>query len=201
MRATGLKKHGLLIIILSALVFPNVRADSLLINSLGSEPLLMTPSNTYNFMFSDIDSVAWTLTSSVSMPNSSGFYINSYSDVDALVSPPDLWTVRMYQTSNATEANLFAALGNTQSYTTTNPFGWSLNNGISNDMGGALQITMDAGTAQVSEIGINVVKDGTLFQKIYVFAVPEPSVTSLLLIGGIGLSIASKAFVRIKAKQ
>ena len=201
MRATGLKKHGLLIIILSALVFPNVRADSLLINSLGSEPLLMTPSNTYNFMFSDIDSVAWTLTSSVSMPNSSGFYINSYSDVDALVSPPDLWTVRMYQTSNATEANLFAALGNTQSYTTTTPFGWSLNNGISNDMGGALQITMDAGTAQVSEIGINVVKDGTLFQKIYVFAVPEPSVTSLLLIGGIVLSIRSKAFVRIKGKQ
>ena len=200
MRATGLKKHGLLIIILSALVFPNVRADSLLINSLGSEPLLITPSNTYNFMFSDIDSVVWTSTSSVSAPNSSGFYINSYTDVDALVSPPDSWTVRMYQTSNATEANLFADLGNTQSYTTTSPFGWSLNNGISNDMGGALQITMDAGTAQVSEIGINVVKDGTLFQKIYVFAVPEPSVTSLLLIGGIGLSIASKAFVRIKAK-
>jgi len=152
----------------------------------------MTSGNTYSFAFNNIGSVAWSSTSSFSAPNSSGFYISSYTDVDALVSPPDSWTVRMYQTPNATDANLFAILGNTASYTTTNPYSWSLNGGLSSDSGGALRISMDTGTAQVSEIGINVVKDGTLYQKVYTFAVPEPSVISMMLLGGLALIIRKR---------
>jgi len=182
--------------ILSALLlasaFQAVRAESLFINNLGSGPFLMASGNTYSFAFNNIGSVAWSSTSSFSAPNSSGFYISSYTDVDALVSPPDSWTVRMYQTSTASDANLFAILGNTASYTTTNPYSWSLNGGVSTDSGGALQVVMNAGTAQVSEIGINVVKDGTLYQKVYAFAVPEPSVASMLIIGGLALAIRKR---------
>lgn len=182
--------------ILSALLlasaFQAVRAESLFINNLGSGPFLMTSGNTYSFAFNNIGSVAWSSTSFVSAPNSSGFYISSYTDVDALVSPPDSWTVRMYQSPNATDANLFAILGNTASYTTTNPYSWSLNGGVSTDSGGALQVVMNTGTAQVSEIGINVVKDGTLYQKVYAFAVPEPSVASMLIIGGLALAIRKR---------
>lgn len=175
-----------------ASVFQTVRAESLFINNLGSGPFLMTSGNTYSFAFNNIGSVAWSSTSSVSAPNSSGFYINSYTDVDALVSPPDSWTVRMYQTPNAADVNLFAILGNTASYTTTNPYSWSLNGGVATDSGGALQVVMNAGTAQVSEMGINVVKDGTLYQKVYAFAVPEPSIASMLLVGGLILTAATK---------
>jgi len=182
--------------ILSALLlasaFQAVRAESLFINNLGSGPFLMTSGNTYSFAFNNIGSVAWSSTSFVSSPNSSGFYISSYTDVDALVSPPDSWTVRMYQTSTASDANLFAILGNTASYTTTNPYSWSLNGGVSTDSGGALQVVMNAGAAQVSEIGINVVKDGTLYQKVYAFAVPEPSVASMLIVGGLALAIRKR---------
>ena len=182
--------------ILSALLFASAfqtaRADSLFINNLGSGPFLMTSGNTYSFLFNNIGSVAWSSTSSFSAPNSSGFYISSYTDVDALVSPPDSWTVRMYQTPNATDANLFAVLGNTASYTTTNPYSWSMNGGVSTDSGGALQVVMNAGTAQVSEIGINVVKDGTLYQKVYAFAVPEPNITSMMLLGGLALTIRKR---------
>jgi len=178
--------------LLLASSFQTVRAESLFINNLGSGPFLMTSGNTYSFAFNNIGSVAWSSSSSVSAPNSSGFYINSYADVDALVSPPDSWTVRMYQTPNATDANLFAILGNTASYTTTNPYSWSLNGGVSTDSGGALQVVMNAGTAQVSEIGINVVKDGTLYQKVYAFAVPEPNITSMMLLGGLVLTISKR---------
>jgi hypothetical protein len=152
----------------------------------------MAAGNTYSFLFNNIGSVAWSSTSPVSAPNSNGFYISSYTDVDALVSPPDSWTIRMYQTSNASDANLFAILGNTASYTTTNPYSWSLNGGVSADNGGVLQIVMNAGTASVSEIGIKVVKDGTLYQKIYAFAVPEPSVASMLIVGGLALAIRKR---------
>jgi hypothetical protein len=183
-------------LILSAVIFASafqtVRAESLFINNLGSGPFLMTSGNTYSFAFNNIGSVAWSSTSSFSAPNSSGFYISSYTDVDALVSPPDSWTVRMYQTSTASDANLFAILGNTASYTTTNPYSWSLNGGVSTDSGGALQVVMNAGTAQVSEIGINIVKDGTLYQKVYAFAVPEPNITSMMLLGGIVLTISKR---------
>ena len=175
-----------------ALAFQTVRAESLFINNLGSGPFLMTSGNTYSFAFNNIGSVAWSSTSFVSAPNSSGFYISSYTDVDALVSPPDSWTVRMYQTPYATDANLFAILGNTASYTTTNPYSWSLNGGVSTDSGGALQVVMNAGTAQVSEIGINIVKDGTLYQKVYAFAVPEPNITSMMLLGGLALTISKR---------
>lgn len=186
-----MKKKLLSVLILSAAVFQAVRADSLLDN-LGSGPFQMAAGNTYSFLFNNIGSVVWSSTSSVSVPNSSGFYVISYTDLDALVSPPDSWTVRMYQTSTASDANLFAILGNTASYTTTNPYSWSLNGGVSADNGGVLQIVMNAGTASVSEIGIKVVKDGTLYQKIYAFAVPEPSVTSMLLVGGLVLAIRRK---------
>jgi hypothetical protein len=175
-----------------ASAFQAVRAESLFINNLGSGPFLMTSGNTYSFAFNNIGSVSWSSTSSVLAPNSSGFYVSSYTDVDALVSPPDSWTIRMYQTSTASDANLFAILGNTASYTTTNPYSWSLNGGVSTDSGGALQVVMNAGTAQVSEIGINVVKDGTLYQKVYAFAVPEPSVASMLIVGGLALAIRKR---------
>ena len=186
-----MKKKLLSVLILSAAVFQAVRADSLLDN-IGSGPFQMAAGNTYSFLFNNIGSVVWSSTSPVSAPNSSGFYVSSYTDVDALVSPPDSWTVRMYQTSTASDANLFAILGNTASYTTTNPYSWSLNGGVSTDSGGALQVVMNAGTAQVSEIGINVVKDGTLYQKVYAFAVPEPSVASMLIIGGLALAIRKR---------
>jgi hypothetical protein len=183
-------------LLLSALIlasaFQAVRAESLFINNLGSGPFLMTSGNTYSFAFNNIGSVSWSSTSSVLAPNSSGFYVSSYTDVDALVSPPDSWTIRMYQTSTASDANLFAILGNTASYTTTNPYSWSLNGGVSSDSGGVLQIVMNAGTASVSEIGIKVVKDGTLYQKIFTFAVPEPSVTSMLLLGGLVLGVLKR---------
>lgn len=170
----------------------SIKADSLMLDNLGSGPLLLTSGNTYSFSFSNIGSVAWSSVTPVLAPNSSGFSINSYTDVDDLASPPDSWTIRMYQSPNAIDANLFAVLGNTASYTTTNPYGWSLNGGISSDSGGVLRISMDAGTAQVSEIGINVVKDGTLYQKVLAFAVPEPNVTSLLVISGLVLAATKR---------
>ena len=182
-------------ILLSGLIlfgFQSLKADSLILDNLGSSPLLLTSGNTYSFSFNTIINTTWSSISPISAPNSSGFYIASYTNVDELASPPDSWTVRMYQTPNATDANLFAILGNTASYTTTNPYSWSLNSGISSDSGGVLRISMDAGTAQVSEIGINVVKDGTLYQKVLAFAVPEPNVNSLLVFGGLILAATKR---------
>jgi hypothetical protein len=186
-----MKKLFFILFILITTVFQAVRADSLL-GTPGSGPFQMAAGNTYSFLFNNIGSVDWSSASSISAPNSSGFYISSYTDVDALVSPPDSWAVRMYQTSTISDANLFAILGNTASYTTTNPYSWSLNGGVSSDSGGVLQIVMNAGTASVSEIGIKVVKDGTLYQKIFTFAVPEPSVTSMLLLGGLVLGVLKR---------
>lgn len=187
-----MKKQLLSVLISGALASQALMADSLFINNLGSGPLLMTSGDTYSFAFNNIGSVAWSSTSSVSTPNSSGFYISSYTDVDALVSPPDSWTVRMYQTPSATDDNLVAILGNTASYTTTNPYSWSLNEGVSTDSGGVLQIVMNAGTANVSEIGIKVVKDGTLYQKIFAFAIPEPSALLLFTVGLGGLALVRR---------
>jgi hypothetical protein len=168
-----------------------VFAGSSLLSELISRPFEMSAGNTYSFSFSSIDSVAWTSTSSLlsQTPNSSSFFIYSYDDVNALRAPDDAWNVRLYQGPSATSANLFAILGSTESYKTSNPYSWSLMNGVSANPGGTIEITMDSGSAQISQVGVSVAKDGTLYQKVFAFAIPEPSALSLFAIGLGGLAM------------
>lgn len=176
--------------VLAAILFVGsaemVSAGSSLLSELASKPFDMSAGNTYSFSFSSIDSVAWTSTSSLlsQTPNSSSFFIYSYDEVNALKAPDDEWNVRLYQGTSATSANLFAILGSTESYKTSNPYSWSLMNGVSANPGGTIEITMDSGSAQISQVGVSVAKDGTLYQKVFAFAIPEPSALSLLVLGG-----------------
>jgi len=62
-------------------------------------------------------------------------------------------------------------------------------NGVSSNPGGTIEITMDSGSAQISQVGVSVVKDGTLYQKVFAFAIPEPSAISLLAVGLGGLAV------------
>jgi|LauGreSBDMM110SN_4_FD.fasta_scaffold221955_1 hypothetical protein len=158
---------------------------NLLIEMDGLAALPMSAGNSYSFSFASLNAVSWTSVSFLTpqTANSSGFFVRSYTEVDPLQSPPDAWTIRMYQGPSAVDTNLFAVLRNTESYVTTHPYSWSLMNGQSADMGGMLQINMDSGSARISEVGVNVVKDGTQYQKVFTFAVPEPSSTSLMALG------------------
>jgi len=166
-------------------------AGDTLLNALDSTPFEMSAGNTYSFSFSGVEAVTWTSVSLLpsQTANFSSFTLLSYSDVNALRSPEDAWTVKMYQGPSASEANLFAVLGNTETYTTSNPWSWSLINGVTANPGGTIQINMDSGSAQISQVGVSVAKDGTLYQKVFSFAIPEPSALSLFAIGLSGLAM------------
>jgi hypothetical protein len=147
--------------------------------------LPMSVGDSYSFSFASLDAVTWTSVSSLQTPtaNSSSFFVRSDAEMDPLQSPPDAWTIRMYQGPSPVDTNLFAVLRNTESYVTTHPYSWSMMNGQSADMGGWIEISVDAGSALISELGVNVVKDGVLYEKVFIFAVPEPSSTSLMALG------------------